>query len=188
MSLARPNLEEKNLFNYHDYFLLPENGKRYQILEGELFMTPPPGYSHQNSVTQLTRILAHYLIGHPIGKVFCSPFAVVLSDINVVEPDLVYVSNANKNLIKERGIFGSPDLVVEVLSKGNKKMDRMVKFKLYAQFKVPHCWIVDPMERTIEVYELEEKEYQLIAKNQGSGIVSPSLFPGLEFSLKELWV
>ena len=188
MSLARPNLEEKNLFNYHDYFLLPENGKRYQILEGELFMTPPPGYSHQNSVTQLTRILAHYLIGHPIGKVFCSPFAVVLSDINVVEPDLVYVSNAKKNLIKERGVFGSPDLVVEVLSKGNKKMDRTRKFKLYAQFKVPHCWIVDPMEKTMELHELKKEEYQLSGKKQGNEIIKPALFSGLEFSLKELWV
>ena len=135
----------------------------------------------------MTRILAHYLIGHPIGKVFCSPFAVVLSDINVVEPDLVYVSNANKNLIKERGIFGSPDLVVEVLSKGNKKMDRTRKFKLYAQFKVPHCWLVDPIEKTMELYELKKGDYHLITKKQGNEIVKPSLFPELEFSLKELW-
>ena len=188
MSLARPKFEESSLLNYHDYFLLPDDGKQYELIEGELFMTPPPGFSHQRATTRLAGILYQYLNKNPIGEVICAPFAVVLSDIHVVEPDLVYVSNANKNLIKERGIFGSPDLVVEVLSKGNKKMDRMVKFKLYAQFKVPHCWIVDPMERTIEVYELEEKEYQLIAKNQGSGIVSPSLFPGLEFSLKELWV
>ena len=92
------------------------------------------------------------------------------------------------NLLKERGIFGSPDLVVEVLSKGNKKMDRTRKFKLYAQFKVPRCWIVDPMEKTMEMYELVKGEYQLIAKKQGSEIVKPTLFFGLEFSLKELWV
>ena len=188
MSLARSKIGEKNLFNYRDYFLFPDNGKRYQILEGELFMTPPPGFSHQNSVTQLTIMLGQYLNRNQIGKVFCAPFAVVLSDINVVEPDLVYVSNARKNLIKERGIFGSPDLMVEVLSKGNKKMDRITKFKLYARFKIPHYWIVDPMEKTMELYQLEKGEYRLTSKKQGSEVMSPSLFPGLEFSLKDLWV
>ena len=188
MSLAHPKVEEKNLFNYRDYFLLPDDGKRYQIIEGELFMTPPPGFSHQRATTRLAGILYQYLNKNPIGEVICAPFAVVLSDIHVVEPDLVYVSNAKKNLIKERGIFGSPDLVVEVLSKGNKKMDRTKKFKLYAQFKVPRCWIVDPMEKTMEMYELVKGEYQLIAKKQGNEIIKPSLFPGLEFSLKELWV
>ncbi|MCL5055453.1 MAG: Uma2 family endonuclease [Firmicutes bacterium] len=188
MSLARHKVEEKNLFNYRDYFLLPDNGKRYQIIEGELFMTPPPGTFHQNSVTQLTGILVLYLNKHPIGKVFCSPIGVVLSDIHVVEPDLVYVSKEKKNLIKERGIFGSPDLTVEVLSKGNKKVDRITKFKLYAQFKIPYYWIVDPMGKTMEMYELGKKEYQLIAKKQENEIIKPSLFPGLEFSLKELWV
>ncbi|MCL4512806.1 MAG: Uma2 family endonuclease [Candidatus Eremiobacteraeota bacterium] len=188
MSLAHPKIEERNLFNYYDYFLLPDDGKRYQIIEGELFMTPPPGTFHQNSVTQLTKILAQYLDKNPIGKVFCSPTAVILSDIHVVEPDLVYVSNEKRSLIKERGIFGSPDLMVEVLSKGNKKTDRIVKFKLYAQFKVPHYWMVDPIEKTMEMYELGKKEYQLIIKKHGSERITPSLFPGLEFSLKELWI
>ena len=188
MSLARPKFEESSLLNYHDYFLLPDDGKQYELIEGELFMTPPPGFSHQISVTQLSKILANYLDKNPIGVVVCAPFAVVLSDIHVVEPDLVYVSNERRNLIKERGIFGSPDLVVEALSKGNKKMDRTRKFKLYAQFKVPHCWIVDPMEKTMELHELVKGEYQLIAKKQGSEIVKPTLFFGLEFSLKELWV
>ncbi len=188
MSLARPKFEESSLLNYHDYFLLPDDGKQYQLIEGELFMTPPPGFSHQISVTRLTRIIDQYLNKNPIGVVICAPYAVVLSDIHVVEPDLVYVSNERRNLIKERGIFGSPDLVVEVLSKGNKKMDRTRKFKLYAQFKVPRCWIVDPMEKTMEMYELVKGEYQLIAKKQGSEIVKPTLFFGLEFSLKELWV
>ena len=188
MSLTRPKIEEKNLFNYRDYFLLPDNGKRYQIIEGELFMTPPPGTFHQNSVTQLTKILAQYLDKNPIGKVFCSPIGVILSNIHVVEPDLVYISKEKKNLIKERGIFGSPDLVVEVLSKGNKKMDRITKFKLYAQFKIPHYWIVDPIEKTMELYQLEKGKYRLTAKKQGSEIVKSTLFPGQEFSLKELWI
>ncbi len=188
MSLARPKFEESSLLNYHDYFLLPDDGKQYELIEGELFMTPPPGFSHQNSVAKLTWILIQYLNKNPIGVVVCAPFAVVLSDIHVVEPDLVYVSNAKKNLIKERGVFGSPDLVVEVLSKGNKKMDRTRKFKLYAQFKVPHCWIVDPMEKTMELHELKKEEYQLSGKKQGNEIIKPALFSGLEFSLKELWV
>ncbi len=151
-------------------------------------MTPPPGTFHQRSVTQLIRILAHHLVRHPVGEVFCSPIAVVLSDIHVVEPDLVYVSNEKKNLIKERVIFGSPNLVVEVLSKGNKKTDRLIKFKLYAQFKVPHCWIVDPVEKRMKLHELKKEEYQLIAKKQGIEMVKPPLFPRLEFSLKKLWV
>ena len=188
MSLARSKFEESSLLNYHDYFLLPDDGKQYELIEGELFMTPPPGFSHQNSVAKLTWILIQYLNKNPIGVVVCAPFAVVLSDIHVVEPDLVYVSNAKKNLIKERGVFGSPDLVVEVLSKGNKKMDRTRKFKLYAQFKVPHCWIVDPMEKTMELHELKKEEYQLTAKKRGNEIIKPALFSGLEFSLKELWV
>ena len=78
MSLARHKVEEKNLFNYRDYFLLPDNGKRYQIIEGELFMTPPPGFSHQRSVAQLSKILANYLDKNPIGEVICAPYAVGL--------------------------------------------------------------------------------------------------------------
>ena len=76
------------------------------------------------------------------------------SDSNVVESDLGYVSKVKRNLIKERGIFSSPDLALEVLSKGNKKMVRITKFKFYAQFKVPHFWIIDPTGKTMEPYEL----------------------------------
>lgn len=186
MALSRKYEENKAVFNYQDYLVLPTNGKRYQILGGELFVSPTPSTKHQRVVFNLSGLLYQYLRKTRRGEAFCAPLAVILSDINVLEPDLFYVSKQKTDLITKQGIKGPPDLVVEVLSTGTEKTDRNTKSKIYSSFGVPHYWIIDPEKETVEVYRLKGKTYSLAEKKR-QGNFSSVLFPGLVFSLKELW-
>src|ERR1700687_3662777 len=102
--------------NYDDLCLLPNDGKRYEIIDGELFVSPSPNVLHQLVVTQLTFFLAHFLKDHPLGRVFVAPLDVLFSHFDVVEPDILYISKARSAILTKQNVQGSPDLVVEVLS------------------------------------------------------------------------
>jgi len=115
---------------YDDYCLLPDDGKRYEIIDGELFVTPSPRRAHQKVVTQLTRILANFVDTMGSGEVYVAPFDVVFSLFDVVEPDVLYVSKERASVITEKNVQGAPDLVVEVLSETTAARDRSIKLKL----------------------------------------------------------
>lgn len=180
---------QKVVLTYDDYLRLPNDGKRYEILEGEIFVSPSPVTKHQIISANLLAILHQHVRRHKLGVVLSAPTDVVLSYTNVVQPDLLFVSNARKNIITEKNIQGAPDLIVEILSETSAEQDRTAKKQIYARHGVKEYWLIDPDRETVEVYKLEPKRrvFQHIATYQRDEILQSSLFPQWEITLAELW-
>jgi len=116
-SVLHPTLGAARL-TYEDYLELPEDGRRYEILDGELAVTPAPTTRHQHVSAALVQLLREYVHGNGLGRIFHAPIDIILADDCVVQPDLVYVSAKRRRIIKLRAIEGHPDLVIEILSPG----------------------------------------------------------------------
>jgi Uma2 family endonuclease len=171
---------------YEDYCLLPNDGKRYEIIDGELFVTPSPLTRHQLVVMNL----AYYLIGfvkrHDLGVVYLAPLDVVFSPYDVVEPDILYVSKARAAIVTEKNVQGAPDLVVEVLSESTAKIDRTTKLKLYARFEVREYWLIDPIKLSAEIYRLGSEGFELALQLAADDALTSPLFPGFSLPLRKL--
>src|SRR5438132_8145516 len=139
-------------FTYDDVLCFPNDGKRHEIIDGEHYVTPSPNTKHQRTSRKLTVSLGNYLEQHPVGEMFAAPFDVVFSDLDVVEPDLIYISRERAGILTEQHVRGAPDLVVEILSPGTRKADETIKRKLYERFGVAEYWVVDPELDTIKIY------------------------------------
>ena len=170
-----------------DIWDTPEDGNRYEVIDGRLYVSPPPILVHQNASSVLHFLVMQYVRQRGLGKVFAAPVGVVLDDENGLQPDLVYVSRERAGILSERGIEGAPDLVVEILSPSTRGRDRGIKMRRYAAAGVPHYWIVDPRTRTLEAYQLTEQGYELIGAYGPGDIFRPALFPGLEIPIDDLW-
>jgi Uma2 family endonuclease len=177
----------KVMFLAGDIWDTPEDGKIYEVIDGDLFVTPPPGWMHQFAVGKLQYLLAGHIYPHKLGVVVPAPTGVVLDEHDGVEPDLVYISRARMHIISERGVEGAPDLVVEVLSPSTKARDRGIKMRRYAAAGVPHYWMLDPGSQTLEAYRLRQGGYELVETCGPGGTFRPELFPGLEIAIDELW-
>jgi Uma2 family endonuclease len=178
---------ERVILTYKDYETLPADGRRYELHEGELSVTPAPSPGHQRIVRNLNKFLQQHVETHCLGEVLFSPIDCILGETSVVQPDLVYLDTTRLPLVSDRGIEGSPTLVVEILSPSTTLVDRSTKRQLYARHGVPYYWIVDPEARTIEAYVLAEGGYQLAARASGPEAVSLPPFPDLAFVPASLW-
>lgn len=177
----------KPVLTYDDYRQLPDDGRRYELMEGALIVAPAPEPYHQRVSGNLFAILHHHARRHKLGEVYSAPIDVVLDYINVVQPDLLFLSTERLRLVTARNIAGAPDLVVEILSPSTAERDRKEKARLYESHGVRHYWIVDPSERTLEAYRLEGGRYVLEARIAGDETFAPSLFPGLVIPLGQIW-
>ncbi|MGD1100963.1 MAG: Uma2 family endonuclease [Terriglobia bacterium] len=171
---------------YDDFCLLPEDGKRREIIEGELFVTPSPQTPHQRAVMRLSVRLWQFVDSHELGEVFSAPFDVVFSEFDVVEPDLLYISNARAGVLTHKNVQGAPDLVVEVLSESTSRVDRSIKLKLYGKFGVQEYWIIDPEGPSAEIYRRGEEGLDLVAKLSATDALNSPMFPGFSVPLREL--
>jgi len=172
--------------NYDDYCLLPSNGKRYEIIDGELFVTPSPLWRHQNVLTNLLYYLVDFVKKHDLGKVYPAPFDVVFSQYDVVEPDILYVSKTRASVLTEKNVQGAPDLVVEILSESTAKIDRTTKLKLYARYGVAEYWVIDPATCSVEIYRPVSGGYELVVQLDSSQSLTSPLFPGFALPLSKL--
>jgi len=172
---------------YEDYCALPEDGRRYQIIEGDLDVTPVPSTKHQRVSRNLEFILVDHVRRHRLGEILDAPVDVILASDTVVQPDIVFVASERSSLVTERGIEGPPDLVVEILSPKTRRTDRIAKMRAYARFGVRECWIVDPDEQSLEVFSLAGGSYVLARAACGSEKVRSDLFPELTLALDELF-
>jgi Uma2 family endonuclease len=150
-------------------------------------MAPAPNRFHQDISRNLEYILLRYLDDHPLGKVYDAPFDVYLGDINVVQPDLLFFANDRLGHLTEAGAEGAPDLVVEVLSKRNAKLDRGPKKEVYARFGVTELWLIDPDTPQVEVYRLQEDSEVPQGTLRKHQTLTTPLFPGLEIHLEEVF-
>ncbi len=173
-------------YTHADFLLMPNDGKRREIVDGELLVTPSPNLGHQRISRNIVYALLEYLEEHPIGELLDAPMDVILSDYDVVEPDLLFVLNEHRNILKD-WVRGAPDLVVEVLSPTTAANDRGPKMKAYARFGVREYWIADPDRKTIEVYRLVEAGYQLVQMFGEQETLTSSLLPGFSLLVGRLF-
>jgi len=174
-------------WTYEDYLRIPNDGNRYEVAWGELTMPPSPTSGHQRVVGALFSALYQHVASLDLGAVFVAPLDVVLSEHNVLQPDILFVSKERLDIVTETHVAGSPDLVIEVLSPGTAAFDRGRRMDAYAAFGVTHCWLVDPRSHAFEVYELRGERYELVARFTEDDAFAPALFPGLAVSLESLW-
>jgi Uma2 family endonuclease len=132
-------------------------------------------------------LLWNHIRPRGLGKVYPAPFGVVLDDENGVQPYIVYVSRQRSDIVSERGAFCAPDLVVEFFSPSTRARDRGVKLRRYAAAGVPHYWTLDPRRKTLEARELGDGGYELVGVFGPGTVFRPTLFPGLEIAIDDLW-
>lgn len=161
---------------YDDLRDMPDDGQRYEIIGGELVVTPAPSMGHQLVSGSLYDLLRHYARTVNGGKVVYAPFDVRLSPHDVVEPDLVFLSAARPRVPNEdNSIDYPPDLVVEVISPSSRRSDRVAKMALYARAGVPEYWIADPVERSLVINLLQGDTYVSVAPDADGWLTSPTL-------------
>ena len=173
---------EQGHWTYQEYAALPDDGRRYEIIGGVLYMSPSPSEAHQSIVTRLV----YHLFGHvevaERGRVYVSPFDVELALKDVVQPDILVVLNAHLERITPARVVGAPDLVVEVVSPGSSTQDRHEKFTAYARAGVPEYWLIEPFSRTIEIFTLESGKYRSLGVYEGVATLPSRVLP--EFAVK----
>jgi Uma2 family endonuclease len=187
MSIPMRIPEGKIVLTYEDYVQLPNDGKRYEILEGELSVTPAPNTKHQIASVNLTVLLSNHTRDKDMGRILYAPIDLILEPTSVLQPDLLFVSKARQHIITERAVEGVPDLVVEILSPATARIDRVTKAQIYARHKVPAYWIVDPEQESVEIYLLSADGYRIATTLQGEAPASAPPFTDLKFGAKEIF-
>jgi Uma2 family endonuclease len=180
-------LKTKARYRADDLWDTPDDGNIYEVIDGVLYVMPPPRFSHQNAIAVLLRYLLPFIFERRLGTMVPSPVGVVLDDENGVQPDLVFIARERLDIISERGIEGAPDLVVEVLSPSTQRRDRGIKMARYAAAGVRYYWIVSRRPRGVEEYRLGADGYELVGRFGIPDIFRPELFPGLEIPVAALW-
>lgn len=185
MTVRTPSVK----FTYEDYLLFPNDGRRHELIDGEHYMTPAPSTRHQRISMRLSAALSNHLRTPHLGQVYAAPCDVVLSDLDVVQPDLLFVSHAKASRVTAQNVQGPPDLIVEILSEATRKTDEVIKRKLYERFGVPEYWILDPELETAKVYRLTEHGYTRVAElsRESADTLTTPLLPGLTIPLVELF-
>lgn len=173
---------------YEDFLQLPDDGRRYEILDGELFMSPAPRPIHQWVLLNLVTYVRDHVVVHDLGDVFIAPVDVLLSEHDIVEPDLVFIAKANEHIVGDTNIRGVPDLLGEVLSPSKPTYDTRDKLSVYARCGVPFYWWLDPDKRTLSELRLVDRAYQVVVELSANDEFRPTLFPGLEIPLKRIWM
>lgn len=176
-------------FTYQDYLELPEEpGYRYEVLAGELVKEPGPIILHQRVSRELAFILlAYFRQTDPLGEVFYAPLDLTLGDFTVVQPDILYISGGQRDIIKETRIDDAPLLTVEIISETSRSKDRLRKRRIYQEAGIQHYWLVDPYEKTMECLGLRSGEYILAASGMDEDTLTHPNFPDLSIPLSELW-
>lgn len=178
---------EHVILTYEDLVEMPNDRNRYELFEGELQVTAAPNISHQATSGNLYFILTGHVRRYDLGSVFTAPCDVLLSEISVVEPDLLFVSKERREIIRSQYIRGAPDLVVEILSPSTSHVDRHIKMQLYARHAVPNFWRLDPDRQEFVAYTLEGGEYRQVTLGSEDDTVSAPPFPDLVIPLAEIW-
>jgi Uma2 family endonuclease len=174
-------------WTYADYKRLPDDGWRYEIIEGELHMTPAPSTKHQSVVVNLAFLFSQFVRTHQSGKVYVAPTDVILLGLATpVQPDLLYVAANRLDIVKDAFVEGPPDLIVEVLSPSNWLVDRRVKLGAYARAGVGEYWIVDPEMRTVELFRLAGQQYNQVGRYGPGERVASGVLTGFEIGVDEI--
>ena len=177
-------------FTYEEYCTFPEDGKRHELINGDHYVTPAPLTKHQRIVANLHRLIGTIVHEKELGIVLSAPIDVLLSHVDVVQPDFLFVSQAHLSIVTEANIQGPPDLVVEILSKSTRKNDEGIKRLLYERALVQEYWIIDPVDETVKIYQLQNDCYQTpqeLTTQRPQTTLTTSLLPGVLLPLAEMF-
>ena len=186
MKAASPGVK----LTYDDFVLFPDDGKRHELIDGEHYVTPSPNTRHQQVSGKLHLLIGSWLETHPIGRIFYAPYDVVFSDFDVVEPDLVYLSNERAaEVLTPLHARGVPELVIEILSKSTRKRDETIKRRLYERTGVTEYWVVDPVIDVVRVHRRVHDRFATpieFAREAGD-VLTTLLLPGLDMPLERIF-
>ncbi len=184
-----PVYSKQGGYTYEDYLKIPnEPGCRFEILEGILVKELSPSMQHQRVSRELGRqLMAFFDSFEQGGELFFAPLDMTLTASNVLQPDILFVSGAQKEVMREERIDGPCELVVEIMSPTNRRKDRLQKMEIYRKAGIPHYWLADPEENTLEAFMLRDGSYTLIvAGGPGDEFTHPE-FPGLDMDLERIF-
>ena len=172
---------------YDQYCLLPDDGKQYEVIDGELFVTPAPTPKHQEIAGELYALLSAYVKANALGKVYIAPVDILLEEHTVVQPDILFIRQERLSIVGEKKVDAAPDLVVEVLSPSTFYKDLRKKMAAYSQFGVQEYWIVDPERESIEVHARGGKGLQLTRSFSLQETLESALRPGFELRVQSIF-
>ena len=188
MVIAKP----KGKYAYDDYAATPE-GERWELIDGALYhMAAAPNTRHQTVSLFLGAPVDAYVLPRRLGLLYRAPFALMLSESDTVEPDLMYVSAARRHIVTERGCEGAPDLVAEILSPSNSAHDLTVKRELYARYGIPEYWILNPVQENLlaltgPAVNSGTGEYTAEALYQVGDTLTTDRIPGLAIAVADIF-
>ena len=182
-----PIVVEKKKYTYEDYLKIPDDKGRYELVNGELLMTPSPIPNHQRISGKLEFVVRKFVTENNLGEVFYAPCDVYLDDENVVQPDILFISKERLDIIGDKNIQSAPNIVIEIISENSVYRDMVQKKRLYARFGVKEYWIVIPEEKEVEVYILKGEAYQLYKTYTKVDILESPSLKGLKIGLKEIF-
>ncbi len=174
-------------FTVKDYMSIQDD-KRYELIEGELVVVPSPSLDHQRMVTRLWASLSEFVGERRLGEVLVAPLDIVLSDYDVLQPDVMFVSTERAYIKAPNSIRGAPDLVIEILSPSTEQRDRTTKRNIYARYGVQEFWLVSLEEHSVEVLALGEEGYKTHGVYRTEEAISSPLLEGLSLPVKALFL
>ena len=179
---------QRGVLTYKDLWHTPDDGNRYEIINGEVFVTPPPMTVHQRVIRNLVDVLQRHVSENDLGEILWAPVGVVLEKPTGVQPDVLFVAKNRLSIIQEKALFGAPDLVIEVLSSSTAARDRGVKKDLYERAGVRYYWLIDPRKQSVHALCLQAGASRLEVEHRGNAVFRPLLFPKLAIHLARVWV
>ena len=186
--MAKQEIRSSQL-TYEDYLLFPDDGKRHEIIDGDHYVTPAPKTKDQKISFNLTVAMGSFVKQRGLGLILAAPSDVILSDENVVQPDLLFVSAGRAGIVTEDNIHGAPDLVVEIISETTRKKDEVTKRKLYERFGVREYWVVDPELETVKIFRRTQQGYDRAEElsKEANHILTTELLAGFNLALTDIF-
>lgn len=172
---------------YEDYCAIPEDGKRHEIIAGDEYVSPSPGFLHQLICERLSRALAEYCESQKMGVVLTAPFDVAPSREDVMQPDVLYIARARMPEIRDTHLEGAPDLAIEIISPATRRVDEVVKRQRYEKFGVQEYWLIDPENRSATIYRRAGECFAPALEIAEAGALASPLLPGLSIALAPLF-
>ena len=183
--------QPRKKLTYADFVLFPDDGKRHELIDGVHYVTPCPNFSHQELLGRLHLAIGNFLVGRrSLGRVVLSPFDVVMSNHDIVEPDLLFIAGDQQSIITEANVQGSPALVVEILSPSTRRRDQGIKRQLFDQKGVREYWLVDPQNCRVSVCRRSgDGSFPIVSTLSAAADeqIETPLLPGFALSVSELF-
>jgi Uma2 family endonuclease len=175
---------------YDDFLLFPEDGRRHELIDGEHYVTRSPNIRHQRISGRLSLAIGMWLEQHPVGQLFYAPLDIVFTRFDVVEPDLLYMSNERAaEIATGQHVAGAPEIVIEIASPATRKRDETIKRRLYERSGVSEYWVVDPELDAIRVNRRSGERFErpVELSSEAGDVLTTAHLPGLDLPLSRVF-